>query len=177
MRSPPERKRQSPVSAGLGGVQGPFWVAVAPKKNKRNIDPWSPAGPPPELQLGRIFYGGVIESPKTCPYPRGLGVGAPQIKAEGLKEVGTPNLGGLRGWDPNPGSLLEVRAPKPWELWGVGPPNPASFNIRGVDAGFAGPVRSLRSPPEPKRQSPVSAGQEAVWPELFGTTKWLTCWS
>ena len=120
-------------------------MAVAPKKNKRNIDPWSPAGPPPELQLGRIFYGGVIESPKTCPYPRGLGVGAPQIKAEGLKEVGTPNLGGLRGWDPNPGSLLEVRAPKPWELWGVGAPKPSELQHTGGRCRFcwAGPVLEI----------------------------------
>ena len=56
-------------------------------------------------------------------------------------------------WDQTRGAYTEVGAPNlgsfgEWEL----------FNIREVDAGFVGPLRSLRSRPEPKRQPPVSAG-------------------
>ena len=56
-------------------------------------------------------------------------------------------------WDQTRGAYKEVGAPNlgsfgEWEL----------FNIREVDAGFVGPLRSLRSRPEPKRQPPVSAG-------------------
>ena len=67
--------------------------------------------------------------------------------------MGAPKTGGLRGWDQTRGAYKEVGAPNlgsfgEWEL----------FNIREVDAGFVGPLRSLRSRPEPKRQPPVSAG-------------------
>ena len=61
------------------------------------------------LDFYRYDVGAECHWAKTYPYPRGLEVGAPHIKAGGLR-VGAPKPGGLKaqGVGPKPGELMKM---------------------------------------------------------------------